>query len=158
MLHFNVSPKEPQKNSEIELLSKNIELVLKNADQIVQNEDFNNIHVKGTGIDGLYVGHTDLSLGDLIRLWQNNLWKDGEKYYYHLGGSPLSGMSFCSYFSTTQIGCDKNAPSFGTLFRPAAKVLYDKKEFAEGIPFPLPKRKASGLNIVQLIDNLRQRD
>ena len=158
MIHFTVSPKEPQHNPEIELLSKNIDLLLANARQIFQNESYSNIHVKGSGIDGLYIGHLNLSLGDLICLWQKDLWKDGKKYYYHLGGSPLSGMSFCSYFSDAKIGCDKSNPSFGTLFKPAASVLSGKTESSKVIALPLPKRKVSDLNIQQLIDALRQRD
>lgn len=158
MIRFIVSPKEPQHNPEIEILSKNIDLLLANAKQILQNEAYSNIHVKGSGIDGLYVGHIDLSLGDLIQLWQNDLWKNGKKYYYHLGGSPLSGMSFCSYFSDAKSGCDKSMPSFGMLFKPAANVLREKQENTNAIPLPLPKRKVSDLNIQQLIDTLRQRD
>lgn len=156
MIHFNVSPKEPQQNEQIAILSENIDLVLANANKILKNEPYYYIHIKGAGIDGLYVGHTDLSLGDLIRLWQNDMWKDGKKYYYHLGGSPLSGFSFCSYFSDKKISCDKNSPSFGSLFKPAAALLSEQKK-TNNISLPLPKRVASRLNINQLIGELRQR-
>ena len=155
MIDFNVSSKEPQRNEEIELLSQNIDLILANADKIGKNEVYSHVHIKGSGIDGAYIGHTNLSLGNLIKLWHNNSWKDGEKYYYHVGGSPLSGASFCTYFSKQKICCDKNKPSFGELFKSAAAVLYNQNVSAlKTIPFPLPKDVASEINIRQLIDEL----
>ena len=155
MINFNVSPKEPQYNEEIELLSQNIDLILANADKIGKNEVYSHVHIKGSGIDGAYIGHTNLSLGNLIKLWQNNSWKDGEKYYYHLGGSPLSGASFCTYFSKQKICCDKNKPSFGELFKSAAAVLYNQNTSdLKTIPFPLPQNIASEISLGQLIDEL----
>lgn len=95
MFIFKAKPKNPLDNEEIRLLFANIDLILANADKILQNEKYKNIGVKGSGIDGIYIGHVNLFLGDLISLWSNGSpWRNGQKFYYHLGGSPLSGVSF----------------------------------------------------------------
>lgn len=157
MITFHAAPKEPLNNEEINTLFANIDLVMANVDKILQNDTYRNIHIKGTGIDGIYIGHIGLLLGDLVRLWCNgSLWRDGEKFYYHLGGSPLSGMSFCTYWQDGKIGCDRSRPSFGTLLRPANMVIRNLQEQPDGIPIPFPKRQVSALNVCDLIAKLNQ--
>ncbi len=156
MITFHAAPKDPLDNEEIRTFFANIDLILANADKILQDEIYSNIRIKGTGIDGIYIGHIDLFLGDLIRLWHNETWRKGQKYYYHLGGSPLSGMSFCTYWENGKIGCDKSTPSFGTLLRPANMVIRNLQEQPDGIPIPFPKRHVSELNINDLIAKLNQ--
>ena len=57
MIIFRAAPKEPLNNEEINTLFANIGLVMANADRILQNDAYRNIRVKGTGIDGVYIGH-----------------------------------------------------------------------------------------------------
>ena len=156
MITFHAGPKEPLNNEEIQTLFENLNLILKNAEKILEDEKYRDIHVKGTGIDGIYIGHIDLVLGDLIRLWQNGKWRNGQKFYYHLGGSPLSGMSFCTYWENGNIGCDRNKPSFCTLLRPAETIIkkLDKEDESGAIKLPFPARRNSEMKIGELIENL----
>lgn len=157
MITFHAAPKEPLNNEEIGTFFANINLILNNADKILQNETYYNIHIKGTGIDGIYIGHIDLFLGDLIRLWMSGSpWRNGGKFYYHLGGSPLSGMSFCTYWQDGELGSDKNLPSFCTLLKPANMVIKNLKEKPVGITLPFPHRKHSNLSINDLLKQLKQ--
>ena len=159
MITFRAAPKEPLNNEEIHTLFANIDLVMANADKILQNDAYRNIRVKGTGIDGIYIGHINLFLGDLIRLWNNgSLWQNEGKYYYHLGGSPLSGMSFCTYWQDGKIGCDRDKPSFCTLLKPASIVIKDIEEPENMISVPFPRRKVSELSINDLLKDLQQQE
>lgn len=154
MITFHAAPKEPLNNEEINTLFANIDLVMANVDKILQNDTYRNIHIKGTGIDGIYIGHIGLLLGDLVRLWCNgSLWRDGEKFYYHLGGSPLSGMSFCTYWQDGKIGCDRDIPSFLTLFKPA-RIVIDEPDNMVSEPFP--QRQASKMKIGDLLEILKE--
>lgn len=156
MITFYAAPKEPLNNEEINTLFANIDLVMANADKILQNDTYCNIHIKGTGIDGIYIGHIDLLLGDLVRLWRNgSSWHNGEKFYYHLGGSPLSSMSFCTYWQDGKIGCDRSNLSFGTLLKPAIIVIKDIDEPDDIIALPFPQRQASEMKIGDLINQLK---
>lgn len=157
MITFHAAPIDSLKHEEIYTLFNNLDLILNNSDKILQNEAYRNIRVKGTGIDGIYIGHIDLLLGDLIILWRNGSpWRDGEKFYYHLGGSPLSGMSFCTYWQEGKIGCDKSTPSFWTLLSPANMVIKKLTEEPSGITLPFPRRKRSDLTLGDLLEQLKQ--
>ena len=157
MFIFKSKPKNPLDNEEIRQLFANIDLILANADKILQNEKYRNITVKGCGIDGIYIGHINLFLGDLISLWSNcSPWRNGQKFYYHLGGSPLSGMSFCTYWENGKIGCDRYGPSFGTLLKPAGVVIKNNTEQDNCKSIPFPKRLASEMKIVDLLELLKK--
>ena len=160
MFIFKSKPKNPLDNEEIRQLFANIDLILANADKILQNEKYRNITVKGCGIDGIYIGHINLFLGDLISLWSNcSPWRNGQKFYYHLGGSPLSGMSFCTYWENGKIGCDRgdiSAPSFWTLLKPAGVVVKNNTEQHNCISIPFPKRLASEMKIGDLLELLKK--
>jgi hypothetical protein len=157
MITFRAAPLDSVKHEEIYTLFNNIELILQNSAEILQNEEYKNIRVKGTGIDGIYIGHIDLLLGNLLILWNNDSpWRNGQKFYYHLGGSPLSGMSFCAYWQDGELGSDKNLPSFCTLLRPANMVIKNLKEKPAGVTLPFPRRKRSDLSINDLLKQLKQ--
>ena len=118
MLISNVKPIEPQRNDEIARLFNNIDLIIRHKQQIMARAEYKNIRVKGTGIDGLFIGHLPLFLGDLVTLWEASPWRTQNKFYYHLGGSPLSGMSFCTYWTPdgvvrmpSQVGWHARSPA-----------------------------------------------
>ena len=157
MITFHAAPIDSLKHEEVYTLFNNLDLILNNSDKILQNEAYRNIRVKGTGIDGIYIGHIDLLLGDLITLWNNDSpWRDGDKFYYHLGGSPLSGMSFCTYWQEGNIDCDKSTPSFWTLLSPAGKAIKKLIGEPESTDVPLPRRKRSDLTLGDLLEQLKQ--
>ncbi|MBP5160583.1 MAG: hypothetical protein ILP11_00835 [Alphaproteobacteria bacterium] len=155
MLISNVKPIEPQHNDEIALLFNNIDLIICHKQQIMARAEYKNIRVKGTGIDGLFMGHLPLFLGDLLTLWEAGAWRNQQKFYYHLGGSPLSGISFCTYWQHGQIACDRNTPSFCTLLRPACQTIEGGKITPE-IRLPSQKRTESALKIKDLVQQLER--
>ena len=159
MITFRAAPTEPLNNDDIHTLFANIDLILANSEKILQNEVYKNIHIKGTGIDGIYIGHINLFLGDLITLWSNGSpWCNEQKFYYHLGGSPLSGMSFCTYWQNGKTGCDRGLPTFCTLLRPACIVVKDIKDPEHTISVPFPQRQISELSISDLLNILHTKE
>ena len=157
MLKLFVKNPEPVDHNEIVTLFENLNLIEANIDLILQNEEYCNIYIKGTGICGIFIGFIPLYLGDLLILWQKGIWKKDQKYYYHLGGSPLSGMSICRYWSEKKgLNFDKNNPSFGTLFQPASRTMRGVDLFEKEciIPLETPKRIRSQLTIYDLIEKL----
>lgn len=157
MLKLFVKNQEPVNHDEISTLFSNLELILNNTDKILSNDEYFNIHIKGTGICGIFIGYISLYLGDLLILWQKGIWKRDQKYYYHVGGSPLSGMSVCNYWSDKKgLKYDRNNPSFGTLFHPASKVLRGIDPFEKEciIPIKTPRKPRSQLTIYDLIEKL----
>ena len=155
MLISNVKPIEPQHNKEIALLFDNIDLIMRHKQQIMARAEYKNIRVTGTGIDGLFMGHLPLFLGDLLTLWEASPWRTQNKFYYHLGGSPLSGISFCTYWMKGKIDCDRNTPSFCTLLRPACQTIEGGK-ITPAIRLPSQKRKESALKIKDLLRQLER--
>ena len=157
MITFHAEPLDPLDNEEIRAFFADIDLIFANSDKILQNEEYRNIRVKGSGIDGIYIGHIDVFLGDLIRLWSNGSpWRNEQKFYYHLGGNPVSGMSFCTYWQNGKIGCDKSTTSFGTLLKPACMVIKNIQENITSVSVPFPPRQISQMKITELLDILKQ--
>ena len=159
MLKLFVKNQEPVNHTEIVSLFNNLELILNNADKILENQEYYNIYIKGTGISGIFIGFLPLYLGDLLTLWKKEIWKKDKKYYYHLGGSPLSGMSVCNYWSEKKgLNFDRNNPSFGTLFKPASRVLRGVDPFEKEciIPLETPRKQKSQLSVYDLIKKLKE--
>lgn len=85
----------------INLLFKNIDLIIENEEVVFDSPGFYSIKISGVCVEGLYVGRFQIRLGDMIKLWkQSQFWKDGGRYYFHAGGSPLSGVCFKSYWDS----------------------------------------------------------
>ena len=145
--------REKKDEKGLEILFKNIDLIEQNKQKILNNPDLYGIYVAGAGVTGMYIGKTRLFLGDLIRLWDNQIWKNEGRYYYHVGGSPLSGMSFCDYWHPQEgFRLVKNNPSFGTLARPALKMLKDIPEECPFIEISKENKRSSQSKIT--IDDL----
>ena len=90
---------QPRDDKTIDLLFKNLDLIIKNKDVIFTNPSFYSIKISGVCIEGLYVGRFQIRLGDLIKLWdESECWKSDENYYFHAGGSPLSGVCLKSFW------------------------------------------------------------
>lgn len=81
-------------------LFSNLNLILINQDKILSNEKFSHIYIPGMFVGGLYVGMHQLSLGDMLKLWENTEWKTGVKYYFSIIGSPLSGRNTAQWYNS----------------------------------------------------------
>ncbi len=111
-------------------LFSNIDLILEKKDKILSTPELYNFHILGMRIASMYIGGAELTIGNLLTLWETNeIWKTDNKYYYAIGGSPLSGMSFAYYYSCKKkkLGVDKNIKTFGTFARPAYKIAKNEK-------------------------------
>lgn len=81
-------------------LFSNLNLILINQDKILSNEKFSHIYIPGMFVGGLYVGMHQLSLGDILKLWEKTEWKTESKYYFSIIGSPLSGKNTARWYNS----------------------------------------------------------
>ena len=88
-------------------LFNNIDSVLKHRAEILLTDRFRNICIPGMYVAGLYIGMRQLSLGDMLNLWEKTEWKNGTKYYFSIIGSPLSGINTAHWY-------DLDSKQFGT--------------------------------------------
>lgn len=150
--------KAPEEDTEsLKILFQNIRLIEQHRETILKTPELYGINVEGTGITGMYIGHTHLYLGDLLKLWEKKLWQTGQRYFYHVGGSPLSGMSFCRYWDAkTGFGMVKNTPSFGTLAAPAWRMIKNLPEETREIELSMDKDRPprSDLTVADLVRRL----
>lgn len=153
---LKISTTAPQNNEwELNELFSQIDTIEKNKEKILNTPELYNIHISGMNIAGLYIGNHPLFLGDLLKLWEKEPWKKDDRYYFKVTGSPLSGMSFASYWSKKKgIRTEKNNPSFGTLAFPALRMLQKIKN--EPHKISSSKRLPSGLKISDLSDHIRE--
>ena len=82
-------------------LFNNLDLIITNQDKILSNESYRNINIKGIFVGGLYVGMHEMSLGDILYLWNKTQWHEDSRYYYNIIGTPLSGMNTAYWYDTT---------------------------------------------------------
>ena len=98
MLKFTVSAPHID-NGAITCLFNNLDLILANHAKILSCKKYRNIKISGLFVGGLYVGMYELSLGDILTLWQTTGWKNDSKYYYNIIGTPLSGMNNTHWYN-----------------------------------------------------------
>lgn len=109
----------------INLLFKNIDLIIQNEEVVFNSPGFYSIKISGVCVEGLYVGRFQIRLGDMIKLWkQSHFWKDGGRYYFHAGGSPLSGVCFKSYWdsNTKKIVLSERTNGMSDMFKSVVAV------------------------------------
>lgn len=153
-VHLITKPESPDQKA-LTTLFDHIKLIWQNKERILKTPEFYRIHIPGTGISAMYVGNTRLFLGDLLLLWEKEPWHSQDRYYYHVGGSPLSGMSFCKYWTETgHFDMVKNTPSFGTLAFPAMRIINNVPEDTKIIPAETHRPPASPLSITDLVKKL----
>ena len=95
--------------NELQIAFNKIEKILNNKKKSISNINKYDYHVKGMSIDGILCKRYSLRIKQLFHAWKNNVWRDGSKFYYGIGGSVLSGMSFWYYYDMQEkeFGTDK---------------------------------------------------
>ena len=147
---------EAENKKELTVLFDNLKTLQVHRDEILKNPEFYKVRIEGTGIFAMYAGSARLFLGDLIQLWESAPWKDGTRYYYSVGGSPLSGMSFCHYWDEKEgFGMVKNNPSFGILAKPAWGLINNLPKMGNVIEINERKMTQSNLTIDDLLDKIK---
>ena len=79
-------------------LFNNLDLIIANKDKILSNESYRNINIQGIFVGGLYIGMYEMSLGDILYLWDKTQWHEDSRYYYNIIGTPLSGMNTAYWY------------------------------------------------------------
>lgn len=97
--------KTPRVNhNAITCLFDNFDLIMANKELIRSNFSYRMIHVPGMCMGGEYIDMYDLSLGDMLYLWENTAWHNDSKFYYRLVGSPITGRNLArSYNVATRV-------------------------------------------------------
>ncbi|MDD4556454.1 MAG: hypothetical protein PHE89_03895 [Alphaproteobacteria bacterium] len=154
---------ETPKQQHLELLFKHLDLILNNKEIIINTPEFYNVQIRGIGICAMYMGSTNIYLGDLLKLWNETEWlyaDDNKKYYtYFIGGSPLTGNNKRKGWDIiNKQFVEFSGKNFINLAFPAwnliktGKIGYPK-QMAVGIS---QKRNKSILSIISLIRKLKQ--
>lgn len=138
-------------NGAISHLFNNLDLIISNKDKILSREKYSNIHVSGFYVGGLYMGMHEMTLGDLLSLWDKTEWHSEDRYYYNIIGTPLSGLNTAHWYNIKNKTFE-SGPYFGdkllfmNLARPA--LIHLKRHQAD--------RKKSKLSIFDLTGQLRR--
>jgi len=158
-VQFFVQPDTADEDG-LKLLFDNLSLIQQNRDLILNTPQYYNIRIAGCGVFALYVPTFSLFIGDLLRLWEETEWKQGDAYFYCITGSPLSGSNSSSYWSKTEGFNHKTATTFGKQVRSALMLInHNTCQIPAGnsVPIRVSKRSAADLSIEELIENLKQR-
>ena len=97
MAHTYVAAPAVDKKS-ISYLFENLDFILNNKQKILFHKEYKNIKIPGVFVGGLYVGMYEMSIGDLLILWDKTEWHTGTCYYYNIIGTPLSGMNNACWY------------------------------------------------------------
>ena len=105
---IEVGKQEKADKKELQALFNNIQELMEENALNPDNKKYDK-HIKGMVVEGIYFGEYTLTVKQLLTIWSNNIWRDGNKFYYRLGGSPLSGMSFwdCYDIKEKKFGTDE---------------------------------------------------
>lgn len=148
-------PKEDKKA--LEALFNNLSLIIQNKNLILTTPEYYNIRISGVGVYPLYVQTLDLFIGDLLQLWEQTDWKQGDEYFYYITGSPLSGSNSCRIWHKDKGFSSKHNPSMMALLSPAFLLVQtgSPERTNNVVPVDLPKRAPSKLSIYDLINRLK---
>lgn len=97
-IQFFAKPDEPN-NDDLQAFFNNFDLIQQHKEVIYTNLEYYNIFIKGCGVFALYMPPIRLSIGELLKLWDESEWKMDDKYFYCITGSPLSGGNSSKYWS-----------------------------------------------------------
>ena len=134
MFKYLITATEPDK-MELGRLFLNLNLILNNKEKIMADADMRNIRIKGVAIEGLYIGSFPITLGGLLTLWERGGWREEQMFFYHAGGSPLSGMCIVNAWQENkkEYIVDKHR-NFSKTCMAAIKIL---NTLPEALPSPL---------------------
>lgn len=116
----------------ISCLFENLNLINANRDKIWGTPEFSNIQIPGLYVGGLYVGMYQIRLGDMLTLWFNTQWHDGNRYYYNIIGTPLSGMNTAHWYNADTKTFESGRYNNGKLqFLGLARPAFDQVRSSE---------------------------
>ena len=154
-LHFFAKPDTPN-NEAIQAFFNNFDLIQQHKEEIYANPEYYNIFIQGCGAFPLYVQPIRLSIGELLKLWDETSWQQDGKYFYCVTGSPLSGSNSSKYWSKEDDFSYTSTKTFGNQIRSALWLLQTGQTEVKSrcTPIEVPNREPSKLTVTDLINVL----
>ena len=138
---------------DLETFFNNFDIIQQHKQLIFDTPDYYNIQIAGCGVFPLYVQSIRLSIGELLKLWKETDWKQGDKYFYCITGSPLSGGNSSKYWSSDKGFANMETKTFTNQLRTALWLLQTGSTEIKSrcTPIEVPKREPSKLTVNDLI-------
>lgn len=155
---FFAKPDE-ENTQDLETFFNNLDLINQHKQLIFDTPDYFNIRIAGLGCFPLYVQPIRLSIGELLKLWDETEWKQDDKYFYTIVGSPLSGGNSSKYWSSKKGFKSMETGVFNKQMRSALWLLQTGSTEIKSrcTPADPPKREVSNLTVNDLIDILQSK-
>ena len=157
-IQFFAKPDEAN-TQELETFFKNFDLIQQHKEVIYANPEYYNIFIQGCGAFPLYVQPIRLSIGELLKLYDDETsWKQDDKYIYACTGSPLSGSNSSKYWSKEDGFSYISTKTFTNQIRTALWLLQTGTTEIKSrcTPIEVPKRESSTLTVNDLIEILQK--
>lgn len=157
VIRFFAKPDTPN-NEAIQAFFDNFDLIQQHKEEIYANHEYFSIRIVGSGCFPLYTPPIKLSIGELLRLWNETEWKQDDKYFYCITGSPLSGGNSSKYWSSKKGFKSMETSVFTKQMRSALWLLQTGSTEIKSrcTPADPPKREVSNLTVNDLIDILQK--
>ena len=154
-IQFFAKPDEAN-TQDLETFFYNFDLIQQHKQLIFNTPDYYNIRIAGCGCFPLYTPPIKLSIGELLRLWDETEWKMDDKYFYCITGSPLSGGNSSKYWSKEFRSMETGV--FTKQIRSALWLLNTGSTEIKSrcTPADPPKRDISKLTVKDLIEILQK--
>ena len=154
-IQFFAKPDEPN-NDDLQAFFNNFDLINQHKQLIVNKPEYYNIRIAGCGAFPLYVQPIRLSIGELLKLWDETSWQQDGKYFYCITGSPLSGSNSSKYWSKEDNLSYTSTKTFGNQIRSALWLLQTGSTDIKSrcTPIEVPNRDPSKLTVTDLINVL----
>lgn len=156
-IRFFAKPDEAS-TQDLEIFFKNFNLIQQHKQLILDTQEYYNIRITGCGVFALYMSSIRLSIGELLKLWNDTVWKQDDKYFYCITGSPLSGGNSSKYWSPNIGFKSMETHTFSTQIRNALWLLQTGSTEIQSncTAIDIPNREISKLTINDLIDGLKK--
>ena len=158
VIKFFAKPDTPN-NEAIQAFFDNFDLIQQHKEVIYANPEYYNIFIQGCGAFPLYVQPIRLSIGELLKLWDETSWQQDGKYFYCITGSPLSGSNSSKYWSKEDNLSYTSTKTFSNQIRSALWLLQTGQTEVKSscTPIEVPNREPSKLTVKDLIPALQNR-
>ena len=156
-IHFFAKPDEAN-TQDLETFFNNFDLIQQHKQLIFDTPDYYSIRIVGSGCFPLYTLPIKLSIGELLKLWDETEWKQDDKYFYCITGSPLSGGNSSKYWSLKKGFKSMETGVFTKQMRSALWLLQTGSPEIKSrcTPIEVPKRESSTLTVNDLIEILQK--
>ena len=142
---------------DLETFFNNLNLIQQHKQLIFDTPEYYNIRIVSCGCFPLYTPPIKLSIGDLLKLWDETDWKQDDKYFYCVTGSPLSGGNSSKYWSSKKGFRSMETGIFTKQMRSALWLLNTGSTEIKSrcTPADSPKKEVSVLTITDLVTALQ---